>query len=180
MGTAIRLREDFTGEHLRRLARKCRDGAQTRRLLALSVIYDGAPRSGAAKIGGVTPQIIRDWVLRFNADGLDGLLNRWSSGPKRKLTDEHRRALAEMVDRGPDPAVHGVVRWRRCDLAQRLSEEFGVSVEESTVGRVLREMGYRKLTARPRHHDQNADEAEAFKKASPTNWLKSGRASKRA
>jgi transposase len=172
MGVAIRVREDYTGEHLRRLARRCRDGAQTRRLLALSAIYDGAPRSGAAKIGGVTLQIIRDWVVRFNADGPDGLLNRWSSGPKRKLTDEHRRALAQMVDHGPDPATHGVVRWRRCDLAQRLNEEFGVSVEDSTVGRVLREMGYRKLTARPRHYAQNVDEAEAFKKASPMNWRK--------
>lgn len=180
MGAAIRLREDFNGERLRRLARKCRNGAQTRRLLALSAIYDGAPRSGAANIGGVTLQIIRDWVLRFNADGPDGLLNRWSSGPKRKLTEAHRRALAEMVDRGPDPAIHGVVRWRRCDLAQWLYEAFGVSVEESTVGRVLREMGYRKLTARPRHFNQNADEAEAFKKASPTNWRRSARASKRA
>jgi transposase len=132
MGAAIRLREDFTGEQLRRLARKCRDGAQTRRLLALSTAYDGAARSGAAKIGGVTPQIIRDWVVRFNADGPDGLLNRWSSGPKRKLIDEHRRALAEMVDRGPDLAIHGVVRWRRCDLAKWLREEFDISVEEST------------------------------------------------
>ncbi len=113
-------------------------------------------------------QIIRDWVMRFNTDGPEGLLNRWSSGPRRKLDAEHRRALAERVECGPDLAIHGVVRWRRCDLAGWLYEAYGVSVEESTVGRVLREMGYRKLSARPRHYDQNADEAETFKKASLT------------
>lgn len=168
MGAAIQLRNDFDGVHLRRLARTSRDSDQTRRLLALAAVYDDARRSEAAKIGGVTLQIIRDWVMRFNAAGPDGLLNRWSTGPKSKLNAEHRRALAEMVERGPDPAVHGVVRWRRCDLASWLYEAFGVSVEESTVGRVLREMGYRKLSARPRHYDQNADEAEAFKKTSLT------------
>ncbi len=71
-------------------------------------------------------------------------------------------------------------RWRRCDLAQWPDEEFGVSVEESTVGRVLREMGYRKLTARPRHYNQNGDEVEAFEKASQSSWLRSARASGRA
>lgn len=177
MGTAVRLRDDYDGEGLRRLARASGDSDQTRRLLALAAIYDGGRRTEAAKIGGVTLQIIRDWVLRFNADGPEGLKNRWSAGPKPKLTAEHRQALADMVERGPIPAIHGVVRWRRCDLAQWLDEEFGVSVEESTVGRVLREMGYRKLSARPRHYAQNEHEVAAFKKTSPPCWRKSGRAS---
>ena len=167
MGRAVQLRDGYAEDTLRRFARKSRDSDQARRLLALAVIYDGGRRTDAAKIGGVTLQIIRDWVLRFNADGPDGLKNRWSSGPKPKLTGEHRQALAEMVERGPIPAIHGVVRWRRCDLAHELYEEFGVSVEESTIGRVLREMGYRKLSARPRHHAQNEYVVEDFKKLSP-------------
>lgn len=170
MGKAIELRGDYDGAALRRLGRQSQDSDQTRRLLALAVIYDGASRSAAAKHGGVTLQIIRDWVLRFNADGPAGLKNRWSAGPTPKLTAEHRLALAEMVERGPVPAIHGVVRWRRCDLAQELYEMFGVSVEESTIGRVLREMGYRKLSARPRHHAQNEYAVEDFKKVSPPSW----------
>lgn len=177
MGKAVELRDDYAGDDLRRLARRSRDSDQTRRLLALAAIYDGGSRSDAAKVGGVTLQIIRDWVLRFNADGPEGLKNRWGAGPTPKLTAEHRRALAEMVERGPIPAIHGVVRWRRCDLALELHEMFGVSVEESTVGRALREMGYRKLSARPRHHAQNEYVAEDFKKPSPPSWRRFRRAS---
>ncbi len=130
--------------------------------------------------GGVTLQIVRDWVIRFNADGPDGLKNCWSSGPEPKVIAEHRKALAEWVERGPIPAIHGVVRWRRCDLAQDLHEEFGVSVDESTVGRALREMGYAKISAHPRHHAQNEYVVVAFKKTSPPNWRKSRRGLVRA
>ena len=119
MGARIPLRSDYDGDALRRLARRSTDGAQPRRLLALAEIYDGARRTKAARTGGVTLQIVRDWVLRFNAEGPDGLINRKAAGPKRKLTDEQRQALAEIVEQGPIPAIHGVVRWRRCDLARR-------------------------------------------------------------
>ena len=175
MGRAVQLRKDYDGDILRRLARESCDSDQTRRLLALALIYDGDRRTDAAKLGGVTLQIIRDWVLRFNADGPEGLKNRWSPGPEPKLTAEHRKALSEWVERGPIPAIHGVVRWRRSDLAQELYEEFGVSVEESTIGRALREMGYRKISARPRHHAQNEYVVEDFKKASPPSWRRSER-----
>ena len=117
-----------------------------------------------------------DWVLRFNADGPEGLKNRWSAGPARKLTAAHRQKLADLVERGPIPAIHGVVRWRLRDLAQELYEEFGVSVNDSTVGRALRDMGYAKLSARPRHHAQNEYVVEDFKKPSPPSWRKSRRA----
>ena len=180
MGKAVALRNDYDSSDLRGLARRSRDSDQTRRLLALASIYDGGSRTAAAKVGGVTLQIIRDWVLRFNAEGPDGLKNHWAGGVPPKLTAEHRRALAEMVERGPIPAIHDVVRWRLCDLAQELYEIFGVSVEETTVGRALRDMGYRKITARPRHHAQNEYAVEDFKKASPPSWRKSRRASARA
>ncbi len=177
MGARIPLRDDYDGDALRRLARRSKDGAQTRRLLTLAEIYDGARRTKAAKVGGVTLQIVRDWVIRFNAEGPDGLINRKAAGPKRKLTDGQRRALAEIVEQGPIPAIHGVVRWRRCDLAQWLWDAFGVSVEESTVGRELRALGFAKLSARPRHHAQNELAADDFKKASQARWRGSRRRS---
>jgi transposase len=170
MGARVLLRDDFDVDALRRLARRSRDGAQTRRLLALAEIYDGARRTEAARIGGVTLQIVRDWVIRFNAEGPDGLINRKAAGPKRKLTDEQRGALVEIVEQGPIPAIHGVVRWRRCDLAQWLWDEFGVSIEESTVGRELKALGFAKLSARPRHHAQNELAADDFKKVSKARW----------
>ena len=164
MGAAIRLREDFDAGRLRCLAKRSRDGPQSRRLLALAAIYDGHRRSDAARLAGVGLQIIRDWVLRFNTEGPEGLLDRKAPGRRRKLSEEQRAALAGIVESGPDPAIHGVVRWRRCDLAQWLREQFGVSLAQTTVGRELRRMGYAKLSARPRHYAQNEDALAAFKK----------------
>ena len=168
MGAALALRGDFDAACLRRVAKRSRDGSQSRRLLALAMIYDGHRRSDAARFAGVGLQIIRDWVLRFNAEGPEGLKNRKAPGPPRKLNAEQRAALAAIVESGPDPAIHGVVRWRRCDLATWLKEQFGVSLAETTVGQELRRMGYAKLSARPRHYAQDEAALAAFKKTSRT------------
>ncbi len=180
MTAGIGLRTDFDGSALRRLARVSKDSGQARRLLALSEIYDGGTRSDAARLGGVTLQSIRDWVLRFNARGPEGLIDGKAPGPKTKLDGVQRLALKEKVEAGPIPAVDGVVRWRLIDLVQWLYEEFAVSLDETTVGRELKAMGFRKLSARPRHHAQNEFAVEAFKKTSPPSWRRSARASLRA
>ena len=167
MRSAIALRTDFTGSELRQLARYTRDANQARRLLALAVIYDGGSRSEAARVGGVGLQIIRDWVLRFNAEGPEGMIDRKAPGPTSRLNAEHRTALAAAIESGPIPAIHGVVRWRLIDLCQWLWEEFRVSVARQTLSRELRTLGYRKLTARPRHHAQAAGAIEHFKTYGP-------------
>jgi transposase len=167
------LRSDFDGAKLRLLARQTRDADQARRLLALASIYDGSSRGDAARLGSVTVQIVRDWVVRFNDRGADGLLNGKAPGKPSLLNDEQRAALARAIERGPTPYLDGVVRWRLCDLAQWIWEEFRVSVSEETLGREVRTMGYRKLSARPRHHAQDAEAVEAFKKTSPPQWQKS-------
>lgn len=145
MARAVALRPDFSATGLRRLARRSKDAGQARRLLALAAIYDGGARSEAARLGNVTPQIVRDWVVRFNAEGPAGLLAGKAPGPTPLLTDAHRQALAAQIDRGPIPAIHGVVRWRLSDLGQWLWEEFRVSVSPQTLCRELCAMGYRKL-----------------------------------
>jgi transposase len=175
MGQPVPLRPDFDAPDLRALARRSKDAAQSRRLLALAAIYDGASRTEAARIGTVTLQIVRDWVVRFNAEGPAGLIDRKAPGQRPRLTDAHRAALAAQLDRGPIPAIHGVVRWRLVDLCQWLWEEFRVSVSKQTLSRELRAMGYRKLSARPRHHAQDPGAIEAFKKNSPPRWQASPR-----
>jgi transposase len=175
MGAAVRLRSDYTSGDLRRLGRASRNADQTRRLLALAAIYEGASRTMAARIGGVGLQIIRDWVLRFNEEGPEGLLDRKAPGKMPLLTKEQRAALAQTVEAGPKPYLDGVVRWRLVDLAQWLWEEFGVSVSRQTLGRELRSMGFRKLSARPRHYAQDAEAIAEFKKTSPPSWRPSGR-----
>ncbi len=176
MSTPIEVRGDFTCDDLRRLARDSRDGNQVRRLLALAAIYDGGSRTEAARIGGVGLQIIRDWVVRFNAEGPAGLLDHKAPGKPSILSAEHRAALVRAVEAGPKPYLDGVVRWRLIDLVQWLWDEFGVSVSETTLGRELRALGFRKLSARPRAYDQDTMAAEAFKKTSPPAWRRSRRA----
>ena len=171
----IPLRSDFDTALVLRAARKSSDGSQVRRLLALAAVYDGANRSQAAAIGGVTLQIIRDWVLRFNAHGPAGLIDRKAPDPAFRLNNRHRVALAAMIENGPIPAVHGVVRWRIIDLCQWVWDEFEISVSKQTIGGELRAMGYRKLSARPRHHAQAAQAIETFKKVSPPVWRRSRR-----
>ena len=155
---------------LRMLARRSRDPDQTRRLLALAEIYDGGSRPDAARIGGVGVQIVRDWVVRFNAKGPDGLLTGKAPGAPSILDGRQRQALRQVVEDGPIPALHGVVRWRLIDLAQWLFEEFRVSISKPTLSRELRHMGFRKLSARPRHHAQDEEAAAAFKKTFSPLW----------
>ncbi len=173
MACGIPLRSDFTGDDLRILARSTGNAKQARRLLALSLIYHGGSRSQAADHANASLQAVRDWVLRFNAEGPDGLLDRKSTGTPPRLNAAQRAALAGVVEDGPKPYVDGVVRWRLSDLVAWIHDAFGVSLDPSTVSRALRDMGYRKLTARPRHHAQDPEAMAAFKKTSPPKWRKS-------
>ena len=79
----------------------------------------------------------------------------------------------KMIEEGPTPAIHGVVRWRIVDLCQWVFEEFRIAVAEQTMSRELRKMGLRKLSARPRHHAQAEGAIENFKKVSRPAWTKS-------
>ena len=170
----IALRGDYEAEMVRAAARRSKDGPQARRLLALAAIYEGATRTQAARIGGVTLQIVRDWVMKFNAQGPEGLVDRKPPGQPSRLNDTHRAALAAIIERGPIPAVHGVVRWRIVDLCQWIFEEFRGVVAKQTLSRELRAMGCRKLSARPRHHAQATGAIEDFKKSFPRAWKRSG------
>ena len=169
----IPLRADFDALAVRVFARRSKNGSQTRRLLALAAIYDRVSRTDAAKIAGVTLQIVRDWVVKFNARGPEGLVDRKAPGRSPRLNEEHRKALAAMIESGPIPPIHGVVRWRIVDLCYWIFEKFRISVSKQTLSRQLRAMGYRKLSARPRHHAQAASAIEDFKKNSPRAFAKS-------
>src|SRR6202020_1005688 len=116
MGHAVAVRTDYTADKVRGLAKRVKDAAQARRLLAIAAVLDGASRTAAARIGGMDRQTLRDWVIRFNDQGPDGLFNIPSPSLPPKLNPMHRAFLARIVEEGPIPAIHGVVRWRACDL----------------------------------------------------------------
>ena len=175
MAAAIGLREDFDAARLRAAAKHGKEASQTRRPLALAAIYAGASRTEAAKIAGVTVQIIRDGVAKFSAHGPEGLINRKAPGQPARLTDEHRAALARIVESGPGVAPHGVVRWRLIDLCRWAFAELKIAIAPQTMSRELRKMGFRKLSARPRHHEQATGAIEDFKKVFPRGWRPSRR-----
>ena len=167
MTVAVTRREPGAAE-LRREAGRCRDARAARRMLALALVLEGASRAEAARAAGMDRQTLRDWVHRYNAEGLAGLRDRPRSGRKPRLTAEQEAELVTAVERGPDPDRDGVVRWRRVDLKALIEARFAVRLHERSVGKVLRRLGFSRVSVRPRH--PKADEAaqEAFKKASPS------------
>jgi transposase len=164
---AVTMRTDYSAGELRGLATTTRNANQSRRLLSLAAVLDGMNRTEAARIGGMDRQTLRDWVHRFNERGPDGLLDGWSKGPEPRLSAAQRAEIAELVETGPDRAVHGVVRWRRVDLQRVIGERFGVNYHERTIGKLLKALGFSHVSARPRHPKQDERTIEAFKKTGP-------------
>jgi transposase len=161
MPSAVRLREDYSAEEIRGLARRSKTVNQSRRLLSLAAVRDGMDRRSAAKIGGMDRQTLRDWVHRFNASGPDGLFDNWTEGPKPRLSAEQRAQFAQIVEAGPDLEVDGVVRWRRLDLKRVIAERFGVDFHPRYVGKLLKKLGFSHISARPRPREPHPFPPEA-------------------
>lgn len=176
---AVRLREDWDVAGVRAAARAAQDGGQVRRLLAIAAVYEGKDRSAAARAGAMDRQTLRDWVHRFNAAGPEGLIDRKPPGVKRRLTVEQEAELNQLIAAGPNVATDGVVRWRCVDLQQLILARWDISYHERTIGKILRRLGYRHISARPRHLGQEPAEIEAFKKTSPAGSARSPRSSRR-
>src|SRR5688572_13157727 len=132
MAAAIKItRDDLDAAGLRRASRRASSVAASRRMLALALVLEGASRTEAARAAGMGRQTLRDWVHRYNAEGLAGLSDRHGDfGPKRRLSSEQEAEVAGWVRRGPDLAEHGVVRWRRADLARAIDARFGIVLAE--------------------------------------------------
>jgi len=129
-----------------------------------AAICDAMSRADAARIGGMDRQTLRDWVHRFNADGPEGLLDRWDNGSVRRLSSQQLDELASLVETGPDPKTDGVVRWRRVDLKRLTEERFGVVYCERYVSQILHDLGFSHMSARPQHPRQDARVIAALKK----------------
>ncbi len=157
-------RDDMTARDLRALAGGVKDGKVARRVLAIAFILEGVSRKMAAESCGMDRQTLRDWVHRYNDEGVKGLANRGGGGTKPRLTADQMTQLAVWVEAGPDPARDGVVRWRRGDLARRIEAEFAIKLHERTVGTYLAKLGFRRLSVRPAHPNADPAAQAAFKK----------------
>jgi transposase len=172
MPAAVALRPDWDAKQVRAAAREAKDGDQVRRLLAIAAAYEGQDRTTAAKIGAMDPQRLRDWVRRFNVAGPEGLIDRKPAGAARRLSAEREAELTALIEAGPEVARDGVVRWRCVDLQQLILTRWNVTYHERTIGKVLRRLGFRHISARPRHLGQDPAGIEEFKKTSPSAWAK--------
>jgi transposase len=160
-------RRNLTARELRAASAKARDAKAARRMLAIALVLEGKDRKTAAETCGMDRQTLRDWVHRYNAQGLAGLENRKGRGRPSRLTTEQKAELAALVESGPDTEQNGVVRWRCADLKRRIEEMFGVKLHERTVGKQLKALGYVRLSVRPQHPKSDPQAQEAFKKTSP-------------
>jgi transposase len=168
MGAVVAItRLELTASELRRAAQREKSSTAARRMLALALVLEGTDRRKAAESCGMDRQTLRDWVHRYNAEGLAGLRSRKPPGPSSKLTAQQETELAALVEAGPDPAQHGVVRWRRIDLRDEIARRFDVTLHERSVGKVLAKLGFRRLSVRPRHPQSDQAAQEAFKKTLP-------------
>lgn len=160
-------RKDMSAGELRAAAARTKNAKAARRMLAIALVLEGADRTTAAETCGMDRQTLRDWVHRYNVEGIEGLSNRISTGPTPLLNAEQKAELAQMVREGPSLATDGVVRWRRIDLKRKIEDRFGVVMHERTVGKQLAALGFRRLSVRPQHPKADPEAQEAFKKTSP-------------
>lgn len=160
-------RLDLDAAGLRRAARRCREPHAARRMLALALVLEGASRTHAAQAAGMDRQTLRDWVHRYNGEGLAGLRDRHGGGARPLLSSDQEREVARWVSEGPDPVREGVRRWRRSDLVRAIERAFGMTMAERSIGDMLRRQGFRRLVPRPRHPGHDAAAQTSFRSVSP-------------
>ena len=161
-------RTDLDAAGLRRAAARSKEVTISRRLLALALVLDGGSRAEAARAAGMDRQTLRDWVHRYNEQGLAGLANRANPGaPPRKLIPAQEAAVAEWVRQGPTLERHKVVRWRLADLRREIIRQFNVQMHERTVGKLLRRLAFARVSVRPQHPKQDPAAQETHKKTLP-------------
>jgi transposase len=168
MGSVEITRRDLSVVQLRAAAARMVDAKQARRVLAIAMVLDGHSRLAAAQASGMDRQTLRDWVHRFNAQGITGLSDALRPGRPPALSEWHMEQVRKLVLAGPDLALDGVVRWRCVDLRDAIQRRYKVQLHERTVGKLLRRLRMTRLQPRPYHPKKDAEAQAAFKKTSPS------------
>jgi transposase len=160
----VAVRTDYAAVELRRLATVAAEPEKARRLLAIALIVEGSSRAAAARSTGMDRQTLRDWVHRFNDTGPDGLIDRKAPGRQRRLSQEQLDELARCLEKSPEVAQDGVVRWRLADLCALVERRFGIRYQERGMGKIVRALGFSRISARPIHPKASPEAQAEFKK----------------
>jgi transposase len=164
--TALTIRKDRTPAVLRKLAKAEANTRVARRLLAIANALSGMSRKEAAEAAGMDRQTLRDWVIRYNTHGLDGLYDCWGDGRPPRLEAHEQAELMRIILAGPDPKADGISAFTREDLVHLCETRFGKTFHPASLGRLIRRLGFSRQKARPSHPQKDPAEAEAFKKSS--------------
>ena len=164
---AVPIATGRTPVELRALARRERDGRVGARLLALANALDGMSRDEAARAAGMDRQTLRDWVHRYNAEGVAGLRDRPRPGRPCALDEGRQAALKGLILRGPRLERDGCVAWRARDLCALVEERFGVRYGESGMLKLLKGLDLSWQKTRPIHPEADRRAQERFKKPCP-------------
>ncbi len=164
MGAALTIRDELPPEALRRHARHEPSRRAALRMLAIANALEGMSRAEAARLAGMERQALRDAVVRYNVEGLAGLVDRPKPGRPERLSEAEQAALAARVFRGPDPQRDGVATWTRADLCAWLEARFGKRFHPSSLSRVLRRLDLSWQKVRPVHPKADPKTQARFKK----------------
>jgi len=163
---SVEITRNIEAKELRRLGRLEKSGRVAARMFAIANALDGMSRETSAKLAGMDRQALRDWVHRFNAEGIEGLHDRPRSGRRSRITEDDRKKFCEVVEAGPDPKKDKLTRWRQVDLRDWLSKECGTSYHKRTVGKLLKRFGYSHISTRAVHPQNDPALLDDFKKSS--------------
>jgi transposase len=164
---ALTIRQDRTATSLRLWARRSTNPRAASRAYAIAHALEGMSRAEAARLAGMDRQALRDAVVRYNAEGVDGLSDRPRPRPSR-LSEGQQGALRALLLRGPDPARDGISSWTRADIAVLIEAQFGHRYHVASLSKILRKLGFSRQKTRPSH--PNADPKARVA------WLKKGTA----
>jgi transposase len=162
---ALAIRTDISVAELRRRARREEDARVSGRLLAIANALSGMSRKAAAEAAGMTRQTLRDWVVRYNANGIEGLADQWGEGRPQRLSATEQKTLSAIIVAGPEPETDGISAYTLDDLAHISAERFGKPFHPASMSRVVRRLGFSRQKARPHHPKKDMAEQEAFKKS---------------
>lgn len=164
MSGKLKITDVMTAGELRRWARRCRNGRAAARAYAIAHALDGMSRAEAARLTGMDRQALRDAVIRYNAEGVDGLFDRPKGHRRERLSESEQAVLANAVYKGPQPEVDGVCTWTGEALAAWIFRRFAKTMHPDSVTRLLRRMGLSRQKARPFHPKGDRQAQERFQK----------------
>jgi transposase len=167
MGRALDIRDDLSPGELRLRARREKNGRAAARMIAIANALEGMTRAEAARLAGMERQALRDAVVRYNAEGVDGLHDRPRCGPGEKLDEGQQAALMALILAGPELQRDGTGVWRLKDLVALVERRFGVRYSVSGLFDLLRRLGVSWMSARLQHPRADVKAQQAFKKSLP-------------